>query len=184
MSINDIITYLNSPELYNNINLYLNSGELQKTLVPLKIAIILLLALCLFLITYFIFKTSYVKLLFLQDLFEIVTYRPYGLKKVEKQWKKIIKRLESGKEAEYKLAVIEADSMMDSILKKMGYSGKNLEDRLKQLTEASIHNLSELSDAHKIRDNIVHDPDYRLSLENAEKTLAIYEEAFKNIQAL
>jgi hypothetical protein len=122
--------------------------------------------------------------LILQDLFEFLTYRPYGLRRIEKQWIKIMEKLETGKEAEYKLAVIEADSMLDNILEKMGYSGENLRDRLKHLTQATIPNLDTLLEAHKIRNNIVHDPDYRLSLEETKKVLAIYEKTFQDIRAL
>lgn len=167
-----------------NLISYLSSAKFQNSLLSFKIAILVLSLFSLFLIIYFLFKTNYLKLLILQDLFEFLTYRPYGLRRIEKEWIKIIERLETGSEAEYKLAVIEADSMLDDILKKMGYGGENLKDRLKYLTQATIPNLDSLLEAHKIRNNIIHDPDYRFSLEDGKKILAIYEKTFQDIQAL
>lgn len=167
-----------------NIISYLNSFEFQESLLPLKVIISVLSLISLFLIIYFLLITKYLKLLFFQDFFEFLTYRPYGLRKIEKEWIKIMERLETGTEAEYKLAVIEVDSMLDNILKKMGYGGEKLRDRLKHLTQATIPNLETLLEAHEIRNNIVHDPDYRLSLEETKRVLAIYEKTFQDIQAL
>jgi len=74
--------------------------------------------------------------------------------------------------------------MLDDILKRMGYSGETLGERLNKLTIASLPNLEEAKEAHKIRNNIVHDPDYRLSLDEAKKTIETYERALTDLQAL
>ncbi|MEK7062356.1 MAG: hypothetical protein AAB940_01335, partial [Patescibacteria group bacterium] len=61
----------------------------------------------------------------------------------------------------------------------MGYMGNTLADRLSHLTSATLPNISELSAAHTIRNNIVHDPDYRLTLDEARKTLETYQKALQ-----
>jgi hypothetical protein len=87
-------------------------------------------------------------------------------------------------ESEYKLAVIEADSVLDDILKRMGFAGQTLGERLEKLTSASLTNIEEVREAHKTRNNIVHDPNYRLSLDEARKLISIYEKALVDLQAL
>ena len=134
-------------------------------------------------IIFFILRTTWLRRLIIWDLQEILTFRPHGLKKIAKQWARITNRLETGLEGEYKLAVIEADSMLDDILKRMGYGGETLGDRLKLLTSATLPNIDQVWEVHKIRNNIVHDPDYRLPLDQAKKVLAIYEQAFRDLQA-
>jgi hypothetical protein len=47
----------------------------------------------------------------------------------------------------------------------MGFIGDTLGERLEKLTDATIPNLNQLSDAHKVRNSIVHDPDYKLSID-------------------
>ena len=141
----------------------------------------LILLIC---ISLLILRTNWLKHLILQDFFEFFTYRPYGVRKLVKQWVKITGRLEAGLESEYKLAVIEADSMFDDILKRMGYGGETLGERLKQISPAVLPNVEELLEAHKIRNNIVHDPDYRLSLDEAKKAIAIYEKTLTDLGAL
>ena len=92
--------------------------------------------------------------------------------------------LETANEEEYKLAVIEADGILNDILLRMGFRGETLGDRLKTLTTAIIPNLLEVERAHQTRNNVVHDPDFRLTLEEAQKTIAIYEAVFSNLDLI
>lgn len=148
---------------------------------------ILFLATALFFIVFIVFAlihTSWLKRLYLYDLQEFFRHRPFGARKVAKDWNKIKARLATGLEAEYKLAVLEADSVMDDVLKRMGFGGMSLGERLDKLTAVSLPNLDEVRLAHQTRNNIVHDPDYRLSLDEAKKTLAIFEKSLTDLQAL
>jgi hypothetical protein len=163
---------------------YIISPPLSGWLLFLKIIFI---AFSLALIGFFIFvafSTTWLKRFILWDVQEIMTYRPFGVRRIVKQWRKIKARLDTGLESEYKLAIIEADSMLDDILRRMGFAGASLGERLDKLTLASLPNLEETRKAHQIRNNIVHDPDYRLSLDESKSTLAIYEKALENLQAL
>jgi hypothetical protein len=54
---------------------------------------------------------------------------------------------------------------------------------LQKVTAGTLPNVEEVWEAHKIRNNIVHDPDYRLSLDEAKRALEIYEKALTDLQA-
>lgn len=171
MEINTIVSFLTNPPF-------------SRELLILKI-IFLVFSLILFIIIVLLFlKTSWFKLRFGENIIEFFTYQPMRAKKVTKQWLKIKRRLETGLESEYKLAVIETDSLFDNILKKMGYSGETLGERLKKITPDILTNIEEIWAAHKIRNNIVHDPDYRLNLDEAKKTILIYEKALTELEVL
>jgi len=129
-------------------------------------------------------NTTWLKRILLWDLKEILTYRPYGAKKLKKEWKKIKERLETGLESEIKLAVIEADSLVDQILKNLGYAGESFGEKLDKLTPDILPNLEEVREIHKIRNNIIHDPTYKLSQEEVKKALAVYEKALIELDAL
>jgi len=73
--------------------------------------------------------------------------------------------------------------MLNDILKRMGFGGETLGERLEKLTAATLPNLEQIWEAHKIRNNIVHDPDYRLTLDEARKVLGIYEQALRDLEA-
>jgi len=153
-------------------------------LLALKIFFIILGLIFFGYIIFALVKTSWLKRMIIWDLQEILTYRPFGVRRIVKQWRKIKARLETGLESECKLAVIEADKMLDDILMRMGFGGVTLGERLTKLTAVSLPNIEEVKKAHRIRGNIIHDPDYRLSLEEAQRVTAIYEKALTDLQAL
>ena len=128
-------------------------------------------------------KTTWLKRMFIWDITEFFSFRPYGTRKVEKDWAKITARLETDLESEWKLAVIEADSILNDILMKMGFGGETLGERLDRLTAVTLPNLQQIREAHKIRNNIVHDPDYRVSSDEAKRVVGIYEQALRDLQA-
>jgi hypothetical protein len=66
----------------------------------------------------------------------------------------------------------------------MGFKGETLGERLEIVTSAIIPNLQDLIQAHQVRNNVVHDPDYKLTLQEAQKTLEIYQVAFTNLDLI
>ena len=148
-----------------------------------KVAVIIFSLVLFVSICFFLKRTSWSKFRFLMDLTEFTTYRPYGAKRLDKIWARIVKRIETGSASEHKLAVIEADSLLNEILERTGAKGETLGERLQQLTAKILPNIEAVWEAHKIRNNIVHDPDYRLTIDEARKALSIYEQALRDLQA-
>ncbi len=163
---------------------YLTTVQFTTTLLIVKIIFIIFSLFFFGFIIFALVKTLWLRRLIYWDLQEFFTFRPYGIRKIDKQWLKIKGRLDTGLEGEYKLAIIEADLLIDDILKKMGYGGETLGERLSKLTTVSLPNLETVKEAHKSRNNIVHDPDYRLPLDEARRTIEAYEKALTDLQAL
>jgi len=133
---------------------------------------------------YLLNKNTWLKRLILEDLEEFFTWKAFGIKTEEKAWRKIKDRLLSGQEHEYKLAVVEADNMLSDILHKMEYgSGSDIET-LNSLPKTVFLNIEEIIWAHKLNETIAHDPDYRLSTEEARKALDAYEKFFIDAEIL
>lgn len=105
-------------------------------------------------------------------------------KLVNKSWLKIKKMMSYNDEGHFKLAIIEADNVLDNILKSADTPGETLGERLKNLNPAQIPNLNEVWEAHKIRNRLVHEPDYSLDSQTATKTISFYEKAFKNLELI
>jgi len=153
---------------------------------PLYVKIIFLLfALFFFLvIIYFLKKTTWFEKIFLQDFIELFTFKSYGASKSNEAWKKIIARLETGSDDELKLAIIEADDLLNETLASMGYKKEeSLREKIDEITPDIIPNLEEINEGHKVRNNIIHDPDYRLSLEETKKILEDYGKAIKSVES-
>jgi len=160
------------------------SPPLGGWLLVVKILFMVLTFLLLVGIVAFLLISTWLRFILIYDAFEFFTFRPYGVRKIEKIWRKITGRLDTGFESEYKLAVIEADSMLDDILKRMEFGGETLGERLEKITSATISNIEEIKKVHQTRNNIIHDPDYRLSLDEAKKAMAVYEKAFQDLEAI
>lgn len=161
-----------------------NSSGIQSTIGPVRWVLGGVGFLMLSFVVFIIARTAWLKYAVLFDATEFLTYRPYGLRRMAGKWNKVITRLETGNEGEYKLAVIEADGMLNEVLTRLGFHGETISDKLAGLTPAIVPNLPEVEEAHQIRNNVVQDPDYILSLSEARRVLGIYETAFRNLDLI
>ena len=115
-----------------------------------------------------------------------IEFAKTGLPKgsLSQKWHDIEERLNTKEEGNYRLAVIEADNMLDDLLKKIGYEGDDMGERLKQLKEAEVPSLNELWQAHKLRNKIVHEPDVSLTYDETKKSLEAYKRAFEFLEVI
>ncbi|MBU3942543.1 hypothetical protein KKA24_01015 [Patescibacteria group bacterium] len=127
-------------------------------------------------------KNSFIEDTYMKNFVEFFTYRPYGAQKTFKQWGKVVKRLETGKEGEYRMAIIEADSLLDETLRGMEYKGEKINDLLDQVDSKVLPSIDRIKSAHEFRNNIVHDPSYELTLNEAKTIIGVYEQAFRDLQ--
>jgi hypothetical protein len=97
-------------------------------------------------------------------------------------WEKIIGYLNSENQADWKLAILEADTILDSLVQKMGYRGENLGERLKQVESSDFLTLNDAWEAHKIRNAIAHEAGYDLSHREAKRVLKLFENVFKEFE--
>ncbi len=129
-----------------------------------------------------LFKASWLEKRYLENTKEMSLYKSGGEKKMSKEWKKIFNRLDSQIEPEYKLAVLEADELVDGVFAKMGYSGGAMEEKIGKMDASILPNINGILEAHKIRDNIVHDPDYKFDMEKAKQVLGVYEQTLHDLE--
>ncbi len=162
---------------------FISSAQLQSALLPIKIVFIFFGFFFLAAVIYFYINSSYIQYQFLQDTVEFLSWQSYGLRQINKRWQKIVKRIEAGNktESEYKLAIIQADDLLYSLLEERGYQGEDFNQLLNSARKKILPSFEEIDSAHKIRNSLVYDLDYRLDLELAKRILDNYEKAIKNI---
>lgn len=99
------------------------------------------------------------------------------------RWAEIGKKIESENSADWKMAIIEADSIIDSIIQRIGYKGENLGERLKNIEPSDFENLQNVWEAHKVRNRIVHEAErFELAKEEAKAVLEKYKKALKELK--
>ena len=80
---------------------------------------------------------------------------------------------------DWKLAIIEADIILDDLLKKRRYAGNSLGERLKSISPRQLNTLNDAWEAHKIRNRIAHDgADFVLTKRVAHETITQYKRVF------
>jgi len=83
------------------------------------------------------------------------------------------------------MAVLEADNILDEIIKKIGIPGENLGERLRNIEPSDFKNLRVAWEAHKTRNRVAHGGDlFDLTKEEAEETIKLYEKVFKEFKFL
>ncbi|OGZ64692.1 MAG: hypothetical protein A3A98_01715 [Candidatus Staskawiczbacteria bacterium RIFCSPLOWO2_01_FULL_40_39] len=160
---------------------FISSPKIQEELFPIKLVFIFFTIFFLGAVIWFYMNSSYLTYKFSQDVTEFLSWQAYGLKEVNKRWKKIMKRMETDLEPEYKIAVIEADDLLYQMLDERGYEGETFEELAKNASKKMSVNVEDILEAHTVRNSIVYNPDFKLDAETARKMLLNYENAIKNI---
>jgi len=94
----------------------------------------------------------------------------------------IVKHISSENPNDWKLAIIEADIVLDETLKQAGYSGSSLGERLKSITSTQLSSLDDAWKAHKIRNQIAHaGADFVLTHRLAEDTINRYRSVLREL---
>jgi hypothetical protein len=96
------------------------------------------------------------------------------------RWIKTLGYLFSQHPGDWKLAIIEADSMLESLLDQLGFKGENLGDKLKGATQEKFSNLTKAWEVHTIRNKIAHEgASFEISQHEAKRVIALYEQIFR-----
>jgi len=163
---------------------YLFSPPMTGLLYNLRFAFIIISSVFVIALVFFLLKNNFLWRWFIEDWIEFFSWGAFGIKATDKDWEKVKKRLNTGQEPEYKLAVIEADKILTGILKKMEYKEKTPTEILEKIPATLFPGLEEVKWAHNLHESVIHDPDFRLNLEDAKKALAAYEKFFVDLEVL
>jgi len=96
------------------------------------------------------------------------------------RWERVDKYMTSLNPSDWKIAILEADNILDEIVERMGYRGDTLGERMKAIEPSDFPYLEEAWAAHKFRNELAHrGMDVPLSRSDAERTINVYHRVFK-----
>ena len=108
----------------------------------------------------------------------MIDSRPEQL--LNEKWERVLKLVESDASSDWKLAILEADIMLEEILDKMGYSGESMGEKLKSIEKSDFETLDYAWEAHKIRNSIAHEGgDFLLNQREAKRVIELYKRVFE-----
>lgn len=156
---------------------------LGSSLVWLQLASVVLSGLLIWGIVFIITKISYFEGK-VEDYMDILGVGNLTKRRSLKGWEQIRKRIISPAQQDWKLAVLEADKILNEILKMAGYLGRDLGKKLDILTKENLSNLDEIKKAHLLSDKIMRDPGMELKKEDAVIALKSFKKAFIELNLL
>lgn len=117
-----------------------------------------------------------------KDILESLSWEHERVEK-NRRWERIEEGMRSLNPSDWKVAILEADGILDDIVTRMGYPGKNLGERMKMIESSDFPMLDLAWKAHKTRNEIAHQSDIErpLSRAEADQTINIYHRIFKEL---
>jgi hypothetical protein len=107
-----------------------------------------------------------------------------GKAEIETSWFNIQQSFANGTPESLKLAVIDADKLVDNVLKMAKISGDTMGERLEQIRGERLSSYDRLWRAHRLRNEIVHSADFSPSRNDIENALMSYEAFLRELKIL
>ena len=104
---------------------------------------------------------------------------------VQNRWQEILKLVNSTEPSNWRLAIIEADIMLDELLDKLNLPGETIGDKLKAVERSDFNTIDSAWEAHKARNMIAHQgSSFLMNQREARNTIALYEAVFKEFHLI
>lgn len=95
------------------------------------------------------------------------------------RWVKVMEHAGSENPNDWRVAIMEADILLDEVITRIGYQGDTLGEKLKQVAKGDMATLDSAWEAHKIRNQIAHEGgDYILTKREAKRVIDLYKSVF------
>ena len=102
--------------------------------------------------------------------------------KKNERWEKVAALYASGSEADWRVAIIEADSMLDELLTLLKVPGGHIGEKLRYLDRKFFPTLDSAWNAHKVRNRIAHEGiAFKLDSITVANAMRDYEKVFRDM---
>jgi len=96
------------------------------------------------------------------------------------RWEHVLELAQSDRVADWRIAILEADIMLDEMISTMGYEGATVGEKLKKIEASDFSSLQSVWEAHRIRNDIAHSgSDFILTEQTKKRCLELYRQAFE-----
>lgn len=99
-----------------------------------------------------------------------------------KHWSSIVHRANTGTPENLRWAVMEADALVDHVLRSRGIAGDTMADRLQNARWAGAKLVDRVFDAHRLRNELAHTPGYQMTSKQAERALFTFRDFLKELK--
>lgn len=101
------------------------------------------------------------------------------------RWEKILAYTHSNNLSDWRQAIIEADVMLEELLRTLGYVGDSVGEMLKSVDKNEFNTIEDAWQAHKVRNRVAHSGgDFKLNSHETKNTIALFEKVFREFQVI
>lgn len=98
------------------------------------------------------------------------------------RWEHIQDLINSDNPSDWRLSIIEADSVLETLLKDREYAGNTIGEMLKSISPGDLGSMQAAWEAHLVRNKIAHEgSEFELSNREARRTIQLYEVVFREL---
>ena len=116
---------------------------------------------------------------------EAVQEAQHGIGKGNEKWQRIVDFVNTDNPTEWRHAVIEADVMLEELLRTLGYQGDSVGELLKAIDKSDFLSLDAAWEAHKVRNSIAHaGGDFQLNERETRRTISLFETVFQEFKII
>jgi len=179
--INAVVTMINS----GNFSLFgINTINIKSLLLEIftyiQYIVILLSPLLIIAIVYLYKKLSVLRMAEAK-LFYTEETGPTGYN--NPQWERILNHIESINENDWRLAILEADIMLNTLLDNMGLPGDTIADKLKMVEKSDFVTIDNAWEAHKVRNQIAHEgATFIINQHEVRRVIGLYQTVFEEFR--
>lgn len=101
------------------------------------------------------------------------------------EWKYVLTLVESPNESDWRVSIIEADTMMEEALKERGLVGNNMSELLEEAKLNGYPSVQNAWDAHLVRNKIAHEgQNFVISQVEARRVIKLYQNVFEDLEVI
>lgn len=113
---------------------------------------------------------------------EIADKKKENERKINPRWHYILTLLEGVNQSDWRVAIIEADSLLEEILREKGFEGNTVGDLLQGAKTGGYGSMNDVWEAHLVRNQIAHQGlDFSLNQNEARRAIKKYQNFFEEI---
>lgn len=100
---------------------------------------------------------------------------------IQERWQSIVTMFQSSDSTAWRMAIIDADAMMEDLVDSIGFKGENFGEKLKQMQQSRVPWIQSAWDVHLLRNKLAHEGSrYPLNNREAYQAFKVYESIFQN----
>ena len=113
------------------------------------------------------------------------TVAAQDIPRTQLRWNRVLEQANGSTPEGWRLAILEADIMLNEVLDLQGYKGETMADKMKQVDRAQFNSIDAAWEAHKIRNRIAHEGTaHSLTPREVRRVIGLYERVFREFRYL